>query len=113
MPVLLSLMLMAIFAPLALIYLRARSASVWWCSFLSVTVVLVVVIWFQASALETKELLGVLLLFIVPLTLLFLVARSEFFAKRRMLIGVLGPLVFIAGFFLALSFVVGLGLLQP
>ena len=113
MAVLVSLAVLAVIAPLALVYLRSRSPLVWWTTFFLAAFALVVIIAITASSLKVWERTGVMLLHIIPLALLFLFMSSGFFENRRHLIAVFGPLIFIAGFFVALSCAVGFGMLQP
>lgn len=95
--------------PLLIAFLRDRGWARWMLlgSALAATAVGIITL---GATLETGQKIGIFLLYCAPCTSVFLL---PFFLERRALIAVLGPFAFAAGFFLALSLAVGLGLLQP
>jgi len=113
MSVLAGSILLAVLIPLILVLVRDRGSSAWWKFFIVESAIMVTVVLVCTWELPAPERWGIMMLFLIPNCILFVSLREDIFLRRIYLIALLGPLVYAVGFFVALSFVVGLGLLQP
>ena len=107
------LVLVPIGTSLALIPLRRQRPLYWWLALLGLATAIGATMAAIGAGATGRETAGGLVLFLLPLALMFLVLRAELFARRLYLIPVLGPLVYFVGVGVSLSVVVTLGLLQP
>lgn len=97
----------------ALIPLRRQRPLYWWLIFGGSALLMGLAIVLVGRQGPAVEVVGALILYLLPLVLMFLVLRADVFARRLYLIPLLGPLVYLAGVALSLSIVVTLGILQP
>lgn len=105
------LLVMPIVLCAILVWLRARRAAAWWLGLVGYSAA--VVVFAVARGGEWRIMVGGILIYVLPVLLMFLGLRPTVFLRRRWLIPPVGLMLYLVGLAVSLSINVSAGLIQP